>query len=877
MDAPNLKRVSFALEDTIHDLDSVQSSEESNMPLRQRGVSDSVNCGGDSVFRTSRTAARILISMIYEAQSLLHEAGDSQLHANIVNFDDQNAGYEAGLISARDDTYYCADMDMYDPGKFFSRPVRIATFSWTVGTAFPGSRLQVFDLFWKNKHVINRLNNFRNMKCDMCVKIVVNGTPFHFGALMASATPDKINDNFLNTDLTELGCVRGSQNPHIFIDPTTSSAGCLRLPYSAVNNAYNTSGADITSAGDVTIRELVPLAHVSGLIEPVSISVFAWAENVVIGAPTFNNVAGLVAQSGDEYGTGIVSRPAFILAHLANSLSRVPFIRPYALATDMTATGIGNLAQLFGFVKPNVITDISFMNPRHLPNFSSATQHDPVFKSTFDDKSGVTVDSRVVGISGRDEMGIVDIAKRESYLVQFPYGQTTAIDTRLFNMRITPNMFRTGGTGVNTTYIQTPASWVSAPFQYWRGSMRIRFVAVCSAFHRGRLRIFYEPGANGSGVPLYNTNLSETWDIAKNKEMTIEVGWHQPFPYADNTTIVDASTPFWIGPTGGSNAANPINNGSLTVVVQNELTAPDTNLTSPIVILVYVSMCDDFEVFSPTNAIHAMSYFAQSGDIMKDITIEPYRREPDVIFGKRLQDDKSSIIFHGDPILSLRTLLKRYTWSGTWGCGSITAATPTRFFWKLNLPSFPLYNGRAANAVHTATSPINFTSMTFLNYYTPAFLARRGAVRHRFINGRSASVEHAFVTRTTSALYTNVFVAMNALTTASNLARQFVISRKGDTGMSGMNAVTNFDREPVDIEIPYHSSTRYYRARDASPNRVTVPNQGVTFACKFVAPNTGADVSVDHYVSAGDDFSLAYFIDVPIMYVHPVALLPVAT
>ncbi|APG77487.1 hypothetical protein 2 [Sanxia picorna-like virus 5] len=764
---------------------------------------------------------------------------------------------------------------MFDVGKFFSRPVRIGSFPWTVNTAFVGQSIFPFELFWKNKHNANRLNNYRNMKCDMCVKIVVNGTPFHYGMILASVTPDQSLEGFPNSDLTELGCVRGSQNPHIFIDASTSSAGCLRLPYTHPSNAFDTLGTNLQSAGTLALRELVPLAHVSGVVETITVSVFAWAENVVLGAPTINNISGLTAQSSDEYGQGVISRPAFALAAVAKSMVKFPYIRPYAMATDMTATSIGNLASLFGFVKPNVVSDITLMNPRALPNLASATQHDPIFKATLDDKQGVTVDPRVVGFDGRDEMGILDIAMRESYLFQFPYTQTNAVDSRLCVLTISPNQYRTSGTGINTQFIQTPMSWVSAPFQYWRGSIRYKLTAVCSAFHRGRLRIAYEPAGSTAGlVPSFNVVMSEIWDISEKKEIVIDVGWHQPNPYMQVSNIGDGINPFVIGVTGNI-VANPFRNGTISVYVLNELTSPDTSLTSPISILVSVSACEDFELFSPIDTISNFTYHAQSGEVLENSIIKPYKSEADVKFGSRIRsNDPSPKIFHGDPVISLRTLLKRYTYSCAYS-PTFTAVGVQRFSWRLVLPQMPLYPGRAPLAVHTATTAINFSSMTLLNYFTPAFLARRGGIRHRFIAGIGCPIEHAAIYRAPVAGYTNTTTLFPAITTPSVAARAHRVEHRGVTnGVSGMSATPDIERIPLDIEVPFYSPLRYFRGRDGGTNRGSSSGAGVTILVKFVT-SSGSDVILEQYVSAADDFSLHGFIDVPPMYNH--TTVPAAT
>jgi len=868
-DSPtSVRRVAFALEpaDTHSEL-----SEGSDETLRQRGF---CVCGDHcllfSNFGDTRSAARLLNSLVYESHSMEMGEASTEVKANITTFSDDNAGFENGFISARDDTYYVADSPEFDIQKFFSRPVRIATTSWTVGTAFTPLSLQVFRLFWRDKRNVNRLNNYQNMKCDMCVKILINGTPFHYGMLLANVLPDTRFDSFVNTDLTEAGCVRASQNPHVFLDPTSSTGGCLRLPYTHTFNCYNvTSTTELDSAGTLQIRELVGLSHVSGVIEPVTVSVIAWAENIVLGAPTFNSAGGLVAQSGDEYGEGVVSRPAFILAKIAGSLRNVPFIGPYAMSTSMGARNLGKIAQIFGHVKPNIVSDINFMNPRFQPNMASATQHDPIFKATLDDKQEVTIDPRVVGLTGRDEMSIVDIAKRESYITQFNWTQTGAVDTRLFSTLVTPNMWRVIGTGINAQYLQTPASWVATPFQYWRGTMRFRFTAVASTFHRGRVRIVYEPGL---GLPTvgadFNTNLTQIWDLSESKEMVIDVGWHQPYSYAPISNIQDLIIPF--SPTATvNNPVIPFANGSLAIYVLNELTAPDSNLASPITILMSVSMCDDFEVYSPQDTMTNLEYFVQSGEAIEEVQFSPHRQPAHVVFGNTLKDDATPAIYYGDPVLSLRTLLKRYTYSATWG--QVGTGAVARYSWKVNLPQFPLYPGRAPLAVHAATTPINFVSNTFLNYFTPAFLARRGGVRHRFVPGNNdVFLGNVTLGRAVGAAYSNTLTVTPALANPSNIARSNRVDHYGvRNGASGWNTTPLIADTGIDIEAPFHTIRRYWPARAGAANDITFNNQGISIFAKCAQTAAGFPAfTLDHYVSAADDFALIGFIDVPIMYIH---------
>lgn len=866
-DSPkSVHRVTFALEPTDTNSELSESIADS---LRQR---ESCACGDHCLllhnFADTRAVARLLNTLVYESHSMNMAEASTDVEANITSFSDDNAGFEAGFISARDDTYYVADSDEFDISKFFSRPVRISSTSWTVGTAFTPISLQVFKLFWQNKRNINRLCNYRNMKCDMCVKILINGTPFHYGFLMASVLPDTRFDSFVNTDLTEAGCVRASQNPHILLDPTSSTGGCLRLPYTHSYNCFNvTIATELDNAGTLQIRELVGLSHVSGTIEPITISVLAWAENVVLGAPTAVNPAGLIAQSGDEYGEGVISRPAFILAKIAGSLRNVPFIGPYAMSTSMGARNLGKIAQIFGHVKPNIVSDINFINPRFQPNLASATQHDPIFKGTLDDKQETTIDPRVVGLTGRDEMSIVDLAMRESYLTQFAWTQTGAVDSRLFSISVNPNLYRVVGAGNNAQYLQTPMSWLAQPFQFWRGTLRFRFTAAASTFHRGRIRIVYDPGAAlGATLTDFNTNLTQIWDLSESKEMVVDVGWHQPFSYSPVSNISDAVQTF---STVATIVSNAFDNGSLALYVMTELTAPDTNLASPITILVSVSAGEDFEVFSPQDTLSNFEYFAQSGSTLQEIEFSPHRRPADVVFGNKLRDDATAAIYHGDPVVSLRTLLKRYTLSSTHGQVGLTAAS--RYSWKLNLPHFPLYPGRAPLAIHSSTTPINFVQTTLLNHYTPAFLARRGGVRHRFIQGATdVDFQNVTIMRAVGGGYTNTLTAMAAFANPINIARENrAVHFTVRNGTSGQNITPNFRDTGIDIELPYHVNRRYWPGRTGAPNDPLHTNQGVFLLAKFFQAIAGFPaVTVDHFVSAADDFCLIGFIDVPIMYVH---------
>jgi hypothetical protein len=777
---------------------------------------------------------------------------------------DDTQNVEQHFLTAKDDTYYQADAPDVFIADYFARPLKIAAYSWTVNAPFIPVQIDPLQLWVNNKRVMNRLATNANFKCDLCVRILVNGTPFHYGLLLASHRPQAVLDYFQTT--TQLSTnnlvISESQMPHVYLDPTTCQGGCLRMPYMGTRNAYNLLNADYLGAHLLTLRQVTGLKHTSGVVEPITVTVMAWAENMVLSVPTGFNPLGYVTQSGDEYGQGVISRPAFIVASLMGRLAKAPFVGPYAMATQIGATAAGTIAQMFGYVKPRIVSDMNFAYRKRNPNFASATQHDPINTLTFDQKSEVTVDPRVAGFSPLDEMTITSLATRESYLTQFNWGASIIPETRIFTIAVSPSMYSFDpGVVTTTTYWMTPSCHVGIPFQYWRGSMRYRFQAIASSFHRGRLRIVYEPG----GLPNvstgeYNTAYQYVWDLSVSKEAVIEVGWNSESPYL-STTIPSVGIPRFVTvsnlfPRGGED------NGTLSVYIMNELTAPDLTANSDISIMVCPSACDDIEFFDPTErALGQFSYTPQSGELMEDTPVKSVATQVHATFGNRcVKRAENAAIFYGDPIMSVRTLVKRYCRAERLAVVTLNGVNQVRF----NLSSFVYTPGAAPGAINlSGVTPVNDSHMNYLAWFAPLYLGRRGALRNRFVpTGNTVAADNAYASRSASG---NIFA--QTVTTVlpvflTNAVQQSRIAKNllfnGQSGVGGMSISS--DKETLDVEIPYHRNIRYIPTRH--PDNTILNGNGVDVRTAVIA--TGPSIiAYDRYVSAGDDFSLLCFVNVP--------------
>jgi hypothetical protein len=154
---------------------------------------------------------------------------------------------------------------------------------------------------------------------------------------------------------------------------------------------------------------------------------------------------------------------------------------------------------------------------------SLAVSNTPVTlqKLSVDDKQELSIDPRIVGLSGDDPLAIGTIAKREAWFTKFDWAIGTQPNSLLWNAHVTPITFATTGT-VPTGFLFPPLAVAACPFEYWTGTIRYRFQVVCSTFHKGRLRISYDPQP-GNTIE-YNTAYTRIIDITNTQDFTIDIG-----------------------------------------------------------------------------------------------------------------------------------------------------------------------------------------------------------------------------------------------------------------------------------------------------------------------------------------------------------------
>lgn len=760
----------------------------------------------------------------------------------VLSITDANPQETVIIDSFIDDTRKGSDSSDNSLEAFFGRPIKIGVIDWTPGSPFV-AEINPWLTFLANKRVSNRIANFKLMRATMRIKFLINGNSFFYGRVMVSYQPFHTKDTMTLTPAVEpLAVVQFSQMPRLFLDPTTSSGGEMTLPFFWYNDYLDITGNDVNQIGRLYFSEIAPLKHTTGdtsVNSKVNISIYAWMENVQLEAPTLTTPAFIVPQS-----TGIApfSKGDQIEANTKSVQPLNQYFEPRGAATT-------------------VLTDVP----------------DTTNKLTMTQNQCVSIDPRIVGLGSTDELNISHIASKETLLTSFTWTQSAIREDLLWNVRVTPALYNSSGSGTTTRYYFTASCGAVLPFKYWNGTFKLRLQIIASAFHRGRLAIVYDPHQTGA-IREDNVAYTQIVDIASCRDITFKVGPNQDrtllnyqIPGQDVTSVTDlfSATPL---------PSSDFGNGTISVYVLNELTTsnPALAINNDIRIIPYVSMDTDFQVFVPSGSSQRYTIVPQSTGVVDPIQeagpeadLSLSLDEPNVISINRLD------VYSGERIENFRQLLKRYhMWSGMRTPPSGTALISLHFTHK----AFPAYKGAVDGAVHSTTTGLftgyNFFASTMINYLTPAFQAWRGSIRYKLYPRVMTNVaRNNGIVQIAERFEANYNVATQTYdaSTFDKAARSAVDALGNLVRNKGAAVLSQTVNPVIQYEIPWYENFRFCPGKvqnwtEADSTDRSLPDKGASVLID--ATNTAAGF-YDVHVATGEDFNLYFFTGWPPMYYQP--------
>lgn len=832
------------------------------------------------------------------------EIHDEEPHQN-VKFVDETPGPTETRGTTMDPQRSPALVQDATLAEFFSRPLKLAEVLWSPSLTLSES-LDPWSAYMTNTKVRERMNNFKLMTATMRLKFVINGNAFYYGRAIAYYNPlDKLDDTSTLSPLLQENLVQASQRPHVYLNPTTSQGAEMVLPFFYPKDAVDLPSGDYSELGRLYMAQFVPLKHANGANAPINISIFGFLENVKLAIPTAYNLGSVAPQASkekDEYGQGPVSRIAGAVANYAMALTRAPMIAPYARATEIGARAVGAIATLFGYSAP-VLLETPRFTPTAIESLAVTNIDKSFQKLTMDAKQELSIDPRVSGLEGHDELDIKRIGAIESYLFTFPWTVSGTSESLIASMLVDPAIYRVGT--VSPTPLMFPAcAFVTNMFKYWRGTMRFKFQVMASNYHRGRLKIVYDPTGGGT-TSEYNTAYTTIVDIAEEPEFIVEVGWGQQNTYAQhiwpNRDLGQGAMFSTTNPVAYTSPAASRSNGVLSVYIVNELTVPNDTINNDISVNVFVSMGDDFEVAVPNPASFSnLKLIPQPVTVARGLPPRP-QASMEVsdskvagativhdVAGNVTDGDGTDLVYVGETIRSLRSVIKRSDYYGDWYFDS-TVEYASRLIRQLKLPLFPNFSGfqygstgiRVAHALSVTTDePIGYEFQpgrtTFLEYAKFAFAGWRGSVRYVFDTSSFSPTGVASGSVMSTRVYRNDGSDMVPTATSYDISDptnslDILNSYMVDNSFGAGGILESKDTNAmIKVEVPYYHNFRFAPGRQVS-NIITADYPaGFVFEIEATRLNN-VNINkfpVQMYVSGGEDFTLFFFVGLPPMYLY---------
>lgn len=760
-----------------------------------------------------------------------------------------------------------------DLRNFLSRPAKIFSTTWNIGdpAGIIGAPIQVWKLYFNVQAVKNKLLNFKFIRCNLHLKIVINASPFYYGALGAFYNP--LATHMGDTTGSALSYVPGqqvlvSQRNHVWLDPQTVSTQEMVLPFLYWYNFVDC--AQIQNIGDLGNLELYQysfLRSANGVVAGgVTINIYAWAEDVQLSGTT----ARPMLQGRSEFKpNGQISGMASTVSTVARKLKEIPFIEPFASATERVSDIVGGVASFFGFSNVPVIEDVKPFKSLPFHTLASSEISEPINKLSLQPKQETSV-GMYFGDAGLDPLVISNFVQRESFLCGCGWSTTHPEDSVLFVSAVTPELFEYK-TGPNQWY-STPMNYASSFFQYWSGDIIFRFKVIKSKYHRGRLNFCWDVGCTAAnnmpavGDPAaYNVIM----DLDQEDEVEMRIPYTQAAPFL-NLTYFNTGA-YWANASGATFTG--LGNGFIEMRVINALTAPVS--TSDVTILVFVRGADNLEFSGPRNMVRDKTLLALQGKVIE-------------INQTGDQDSNKFKENFGERILSFRELLHRQSKTATQVIPKNVNWAGTQMIATFPLQRLPRTYGYHSNGWEVADSTLapgtdknfNFVRNHPVNWLTRCFIGYKGSVNYNVnVTSQASTItnpaSYISVTRRSDVVGADMRPRAAALlsgNSTSQLMKDYNTDVAVDTqGAAGMALTNQYTQAGLAVNLPYYSRSKFLVSNlllnyPTSTTAWEVEKDTFDLSVKksvTLAGTTDGNMVLDIMYGTGPDFDVIYFLNCP--------------
>ncbi len=824
---------------------------------------------------TSENTADAKLQADEAEYSLGASAATDTTEATVAQFLDETPGTSWSLQHP-DTTNLVDRQPEVELAQFLSRPVLIKSHIWAQTDSFNTTTTwDPWHLFFNSTPIKNKLNNYFLINCTLKLKFVINASPFYSGAMAFTYCPlqNLAGENIIS-DGSGGELMPYSQRPKVWIFPQTCEGGELSLPFFYHKNWLDiTSAQDCKDMGTITPCLYASLVSATGITgTSVVVNVYAWAENVKLHAPTTK----LALQASEfEYKP---SQIASSVAKASGALSRIPLIGPYMKATSVVSSGISSIASSLGFTNvPNMDT-VSAFKPAAFPHNSTCEVSVPSDRSAVDPKNEVTIDPRTVGLDGQDELSLAYIAGRECWIGNAILSSTDAVDALTLVSRVTPGMVFQAA--ANKPFQYTPMGYVASQFRAWRGDIIFRFKFICTRFHKGRVRVTFDPVGNiSTTIPDYTTVFNEIVDIGAEQDLEVRVPYSQAFTFL-RCNVVSGNYNL----SGSALAPDAQSNGLITMRVVNPLSGPVANTAIPV--MVFVRAAENIEFAHPlsqySQASTASPYTLQAGEV--EYPVLPKQ----VIVGNKSTDGDPNMyhVHYGEAVKSFRPLIHRlahqYTMRSADIATSSTATIVSQFQSRqLKFPGFDPSGFNTANKTLSAgTAPYNYVRMGVHQMVALLFIGQRGSINHSvMVEGLNANIPtNIQMKRYTGAISASSYRLSDVTTSTNQNGIAYLYMNNILEPGNGVALTDPHIQSGLVMNFPYYSVSNFQFVRPLSTNFGTSIDGSDTdqICTQIVVEPVSATTSirVNYWSGYGPDYNFFFFRNTPSLYLYTLPTAP---
>jgi len=616
----------------------------------------------------------------------------------------------------------------------------------------------------------------------------------------------------------------------------------------------NSSYEDAARMGRLYINSMNIIRAASPTPSNASMIIYAWMTDVELGTPTAT-IINVTTESKDERETGPIEKIASRASDLAYRLTSVPIISPYAKASAIVLGGIGSLASLLGFSKPTVISPPHLMKNEPYQNDAQTIGSDTGKRITLDPKQELSVDPRVCG-TDMDEMSIAYLCSVPSYLTSFVWADdSTPMSGALWSMPVTPMIMPRFDDFEGSQYQPTALAFAASFFEWWRGDIIVTIEFECSAYHRGKMLIWWD--ANISQFDIMSTGhelnkqSSTVMDLQESTTYSFCINWAFSRAWAQN--LVPSQV---VGPTITASSYDESGrdscNGFIAMCPMTSLQSPNS---SDISVNVYIhsdnmmfnQLLDTRLPVSRPTTESKVEYGAPEGESC--ISLNNTSATPRYISEEHF----------GEVPASFRALCKRFTSYGVitdWGVDANESISNVYATLPILPELNPSYNGVASTDFNK----------NLISQLRPAYVGIKGGIRHRLgLTGDhwSGNVGKCKVSLLAPADYTETY-EIDWFDSPGIL----------DSWIDGTVTFVPSTNGGVEVETPMYTNNLFGLSFSADAFPVANSNfepyltRGYSFAYPMSKP-TLTTIYLTREVAGAEDFSLFRFQGAPAFVVLP--------